>query len=115
MSKKRILRNLNIGKPVNEFTPVSLAVNTSLSDAQCWNGLIIVTADAKAMTLPAASAALNGCHLVIQGYTATTVVVSAGFGGAGASFDTQTIASHTAGYYYCDGTNWYAIGQGTLS
>jgi len=113
--KHRIIKNRNAGKLIRVRETVTKADDASLTEKECWKGFIKVTAASKQMTLPAASASLEGCDLIIQGYTGTTVKVTAGFGGAGASFDTQTLADHTAGHYYCDGSYWYAIGQGTLA
>ena len=107
--------NRNAGKLIRVREPVEKAASATLTEAECWKGFVKVTADSKLMTLPAASASLAGCDLIIQAYTSTTVKVTAGFGGAGAGADTQALADHTAGHYYCDGSYWYAIGQGTLS
>lgn len=68
-----------------------------------------------ALTVPAASAALKGYQAIIAdgGAAAVTVVVSAGYGGAGSGTDTVTLAQGDAVSIYCDGTSWYSISHTT--
>jgi hypothetical protein len=68
-----------------------------------------------ALTVPAASDRYKGYHFYIAcgGAAATTVVVSAGYGGAGSGTDTVTLAQGDMCELLCDGDSWYAISHTT--
>ena len=106
--KRRPIFNRNRRFPLATGT-VSKSADASLTEEECWYGLIRVTAASKAMTLPAASNTLEGCLVIIQGYTGTTVVCAAGFDGQGAGDDTVTLQNNSAGFFYCDGTYWHSV------
>jgi len=68
-------------------------------------------------TLPAASTLYKGClsYIVNKGAAAAKIYVAAGFGGAGGSYDTVTLAQGD-GYIVCsDGSYWYDIGFATAA
>ena len=78
----------------------------------------VITANSSssvALTLPVASAAMEGMTRLIldRGSGALTVVVAAGYGGAGSGNDTATLAQGEGVVVHCDGTNWYAISHTT--
>lgn len=90
-------------------SPLVLAANTSLTVAQCLENGSIVINGAYAATLPAADAGLDGCLLLLAAQGAATVVVAAGFGGAGSGSDTCTLADGEFLLVWCDGSAWYAL------
>ena len=69
----------------------------------------------KTITLPAAEASLKGCFVVVSSIhasdSANKVTVAAGFGGGGGSYDYITLPALGSALFYCDGTNWYVIGN----
>lgn len=62
------------------------------------------------LTLPVASADLDGVKVFIHGNNGSSkVAVAAGFGGGGASYDTVTIGAYNSVEFWCDGSYWYAL------
>jgi len=76
--------------------------------------IIVNTASADVeLTLPAASAALkNVCRRICAyGANGVSVLVAAGFGAGGESYDYATIGCGGFMDVFCDGTRWYAGGE----
>lgn len=80
------------------------------------NGAVVAdSADAVALTLPAASSAMAGRVLFIgaAGAGALTIVVTAGLAGVGAGGDTLTLAQGAFAILWCgydsDGWNWFGL------
>ena len=69
------------------------------------------TGSGKTFTLPAASTAFKGLSIYITSLYAgtTSVTVSGGFGGGGASYTTATLQAYETGEFWCDGTYFYAL------
>ncbi|KKK69916.1 hypothetical protein LCGC14_2929260, partial [marine sediment metagenome] len=69
---------------------------------------LVVAADTCALTVDAAAVANRGADVVVccDG-TAATVIVAAGFGAAGASADTITLAQGESCHIISDGTAWF--------
>ncbi|MCK5139003.1 MAG: hypothetical protein KAQ85_04100 [Thermodesulfovibrionia bacterium] len=68
--------------------------------------------DGHKLTLPAASSQLRGTSVYVFGSDAASkVVVAAGFGGGGASYDTVTVGAYNTVEFWCDGSYWYALSQ----
>ena len=85
------------------------AGNHSLTVAEIIANDVFIMTSAGAYTLPAASTAMSGQEIIVQAHAATTVVVAAGFGGAGGSYDTATLIDGEFGMFLCDGTHWFSL------
>lgn len=103
----------NIGRELAEgINYVSKTATATLTRDEIYP-LSFITAthasSAIALTLPAASIAYKGCRVMIAcgGAAAVTVVVTAGFGGAGASGDTATLAQGDFCECFCNGSSWF--------
>ena len=73
-------------------------------------GQFVKIVGAYTVTLPAASGSLKGVSVYITGDNASSaVLVVAGFGGGGGSYDTVTVGAYNTVEFWCDGTYWYAL------
>jgi len=92
--------------------PLVLTANTTLTTKQCNDNRLIRLSSAGgiAVTLPAGSAANEGrlVRFVNAGAGACTVVVTAGYGGAGSGSDTITLAQGEMSEVLCENSTWYA-------
>ena len=90
---------------------MTAATTITIKEIIEFGTFVINNASAIAITLPAASKAISGCErrFVNYGAGASTIVVTAGFGGAGSGADTLTTAQGDLVILYCDGTNWYKL------
>jgi hypothetical protein len=62
------------------------------------------------LTLPVAASKYKGVSIFVTGDNASSkVLVAAGFGGGGASYDTVTVGAYNTVEFWCDGTYWYAL------
>ena len=95
-----------------KMTITSKNANATLTAAEA--GVILVTADAKTMTLPAA-ATNSGLRYIIKHTSATHVTGTTVDGNASETIDGATSVVLNAQYDYvdiiCDGTGWQIIGK----
>jgi len=95
------------------------AVDVTLTAQEASYGFVTVTAAAKTVTLPAATAKLNGADVVVAPVgafnTDVNIAGAAAFGNGGATKDLATVVQGTAGHFICDGTYWYVVSAPTLA
>lgn len=65
------------------------------------------------LTLPAAEGSLKGVKVLVHECAIANgkVIVAAGFGNGGGSYDTVTVPAFCAVEFWCDGTYWYALSE----
>ena len=77
------------------------------------NDVFVQTGTTKVFTLPPAAKSMTGQVVTVCALTAGTVTtkvfVLAGFGGAGASYDTVSMIGGQFAQFLCDGTYWYSL------
>jgi len=61
------------------------------------------------LTLPAASAALEGVSILVYSVAQGVVYVSGGYGGGGSNYDNVSIGTNETVEFWCDGSYWYAL------
>ena len=108
-------RNWNFQRKNNLKYTAKTALST-LTKSELDHGFVTLNhATAFATTLPAASSLYKGClcYIANKGAGASTVTVAAGFGGAGGTYDTLTLAQGDMYIVACDGSYWYDTGFGT--
>ena len=88
----------------------TVATATTLTAEETANGFVVVSGNVAA-TLPVASEAMKGntCLIAASHASGCTIVVAAGFGGAGSGTDTLTLAQGQMALVGCDGDYWYAL------
>ncbi len=89
------------------------AATLTLTAKQILGNKAIVTNESEntVITIPPAAEIYNGVARIVSNKAAYTakLYVAAGYGGAGASYDTITLAQRDAAIIFCDGLFWYAV------
>lgn len=87
---------------------LAVTATATLTYAQLGAYKSFIASDAVAITLPAASAALNGLvRRICAGGASATVVVAAGFAGNSGSSDVVTLGIGDYAEVFCNGTYWF--------
>ena len=112
MSQQNILAELQSMASYSRLTKAAAATLTS-KEVMAYR-YVDVTA-AVAITLPAASDGNKGAIVTIAAAEAVTVVVTAGFGGAGSGKDTLTLENGEAVTVHSDGSYWFQESNDTAT
>lgn len=103
----------------NEFgTALSKAADYSLTEANILKDgyQFIKMSGGKVLTLPAASADLDGITIRVNCADASDgVYVSGGFGNGGTELDTVQPGAYNTVDFWCDGSYWYALGAAVIA